>query len=149
VLVTDLVDAAAKAGLVPLVIGPHGGLLSGITVDRTYATARSFELDAVVLVGSLPPAADASPGLDARAGQARWEPVAMDPRIVQLSAEMWRHAKVIAAGGTDAMDTLAALGLPHDAPGVVASEDATVVTDHVVALLALHRVWDRFATTTG
>ena len=73
----------------------------------------------------------------------------MDPRIVQLSAEMWRHAKVIAAAGTGATDTLATLGLPHDAPGVVAGEDATIVTDNVVALLMLHRVWERFPTTTG
>jgi catalase len=149
VLVTDLVEAATKAGLVPLVIGPHGGLIGGITVDRTYATARSFELDAVVLVGALPPAADASPGLDARAGQPPWDPAEMDRRIVQLSAEMWRHAKVIASAGPEAIDTLTALGLPHDAPGVVASEEATLVTEKVVTLLALHRVWDRFPTVIG
>jgi hypothetical protein len=31
----------------------------------------------------------------------------------------------------------------------VASEEATLVTEKVVTLLALHRVWDRFPTVIG
>jgi catalase len=146
-LVADLVAAAVKVNLVPLVVGPHGGALGEVTINRTYATARSFEYDALVFAGALPPAADASPGLDARAAQADGSPEDVDPRIRQLIAEMWRHCKVLAAAGTPGNDALAGVGVAG--AGVVADDDPTAVVDGIVELLQLHRVWDRFPTRSA
>ncbi len=142
-VVADLIAACEQAKLAPFVIGPHGGTVAGLTADRTYATARSFEFDAILLAGALPPAADASPGLDARAGQSPADTAQIDPRIVQLLTEMWRHLKVLGAVGAGGQAALEALGVSDDAAGVVVGASADV-TGELVTLLALHRVWERF-----
>ncbi|MFJ1756964.1 catalase [Kitasatospora sp. NPDC088134] len=135
----DAVRAAARdAGLVPLVVAPRGG--DPATVQRSFATARSVEFDAVVLAGSPGPAADADPARDARAAGPH---ATLDPRLVLLLAETWRHAKAI--GGWDtAPDAFAAAGLPLDGPGIVLGTDPVEVLRQVVELLAEHRVWKRF-----
>ncbi|QIG41979.1 catalase [Nocardioides anomalus] len=127
------------AGVVPLVIAPHGGQVEGTTVQRTFATVRSIELDAVLVAGAAPPAPDALPARDAKAGA---DTAALDPRVTLLLEECYRHAKVIGAWG-DGTAALTALGLDGVA-GVVSGDDAAGVLADVQALMAHHRVWERF-----
>jgi catalase len=125
--------------VVPLVIGPRAGVIAGVTVQRSYAVAASVELDAVVICGAVPPAPDAQPAVDAKAGVAA---SAADPRIVKLLQEMWRHAKAIGVIG-GAEQVLTAAGLPADGVGVVQGDPTGVMADLVV-LLGAHRSWERF-----
>ncbi|KRE36912.1 catalase [Janibacter sp. Soil728] len=141
--------AIHDAGLVPLVIAPVGGMLGSgkkaVPVQRTLLTARSVELDALLLVGAPGAQADPQSGTDARA----FDPsgaagsTAIDPRLQLLVAEAFRHGKAIGAWGpgTDAVTALT----PGGAPGVVAGEDVTDVCAQLLTLLAGHRVWERFA----
>ncbi len=108
-------------GLVPLVVAPAGG--DG--VQRTFATARSVEFDAVLV-------ADAP----AAAGER------IDPRLAVLLTEAFRHGKAIGAwGGGSAL--LAAAGVGTSEPGVVAADGGTQALAQVRELLGAHRVWDR------
>ena len=50
------------AGMVPLLIAPHGGMVGDLPVQRTFATARSVEFDALLLAGRAGP----GPGRAAR-----------------------------------------------------------------------------------
>ncbi|AKT50316.1 catalase [Arsenicicoccus sp. oral taxon 190] len=142
--VTAMVGAATKAKLVPFVVGPHGGTLQGkggeVEVDKTFATARSVEFDAVVLAGPIAPAADAAPTLDARNGDPDASAKPTDPRIALLLGEAFRHCKAIGAVSAEALGDL-----PQDAPGVVVA-DAKAMVGELTPLLAKHRVWDRFPT---
>ncbi|KNX39593.1 catalase [Luteipulveratus halotolerans] len=122
-------------GLVPLVIAAHGGQVDGTSVQRTFATTRSVELDAVLLASCPPPAPDADPVGDAGAAP-------LDPRIAVLLQEAFRHAKPIGAWGAGSA-ALDAAGIPRSAPGVVVDENADTVTPEVLALLGRHRVWER------
>jgi catalase len=132
--------AVLASGNTPLVIAPHGGTLpDGSTVQRTLAAAQSAELDAVVLLGAPPPAPDALPARDAKAG-ADDEP-ALDPRVVLLVDEAYRHAKGIGAVG-DGVQVLDARGVRGET-GVVDGNGEAVV-EQVLELLGRHRVWDRF-----
>jgi catalase len=115
-------------------------------VRRTFLTARSVELDAVLVAGVPPPAKDAVVSKDAKAGGPVGGEVTVDPRVALLVAEAYRHAKVIGAWG-QGPQTLAAAGCPADAPGVVVADDPQAVLAQVVELLANHRVWERFPTT--
>ncbi|UKA55590.1 catalase [Arthrobacter sp. FW305-BF8] len=143
--VRDARKALDAAGIVPLVIAPSGGTLGGeadggIPVQRTYLTARSTEFDAVIVAGSAAPADDAEQGLDAKAG----EPGAsLDPRVVLLLSEAFRHAKAIGAWGSGSAGVDAA-SIPDDAAGVVLGDDAGQVVPQIQELLAAHRVWERF-----
>ena len=84
--------------MVPLVVAPYGGKLpDGTTVQRTFAATRSVEFDAVLLAGSPVPAADALAVRDSKAGE-DGEPW-LDPRVVLLLQECFRHAKAIGAWG--------------------------------------------------
>ncbi|MEJ2856357.1 MULTISPECIES: catalase [unclassified Saccharothrix] len=136
----DGVDAARQAlqdaGVVPLVIAPHGGSLSdGVVAQRTFLTARSVEFDAVLLAAAPPPAPDALPARDAKAGA----PAAtVDPRVALLVEEAHRHAKAIGAWGEGA----AVVG---DGPGVVTGDDPGEVVREVLTLLSEHRVWPRLS----
>jgi catalase len=135
------------AGLVPLVVAAHGGQLSdGTAVQRTFATARSVEFDAVLVAGMPAPAPDALPARDAKAGAA--DVTSVDPRVVLLVDEAYRHAKAIGAWGPG-VNALRAAGLSVDDLGVITADDAGAVTDDVLALLGSHRVWDRFPATVG
>ncbi len=135
-------EVALKAeGVVPLVVGPHGGTIGDRIVHRTYAAAASIEFDAVVLVGATPPAPDARTNTDAKAGTSN--SVSTDPRVAKLLQEGWRHSKAL--GSVDGAAGLAAVGIPDDAPGVVSGKAAAVATE-VLTLLGAHRVWERFPT---
>lgn len=128
------------AGVVPLVIAPHGGMVGDLAVQRTFATVRSVELDAVLVAGSPVPAPDALPNRDAKAGAA--DTVTVDPRVVLLLEEAYRHCKVIGAWGEGA-SALAAAGVAGT-PGVVTGDGATEVLADVQEQMAFHRIWDRF-----
>lgn len=146
----DLADAAEvrsailAGGMVPLVIAPHGGTVGELAVQRTFATVRSVELDAVLLAGSPVAAPDALPGRDAKAGAART--ATLDPRVVLLLEEAYRHAKVIGAWG-EGVRALTVAGVPEDAPGVVTGSAGIGVLDEVLALAGTHRAWERFMTS--
>ena len=60
--------------MVPLLIAPHGGTVDGMPVQRTFATARSVEFDALLVAGAPIPAPDALPARDEKAGAARPPP---------------------------------------------------------------------------
>ncbi|KQY60589.1 catalase [Aeromicrobium sp. Root495] len=140
-------DAIFAADMVPLVVASHGGVLADdagepVTVQRTFLTLRSIELDAILLAGAPPAGPDAEPGLDAKSG----EPTAagLDPRVSLLLAEAYRHGKALGGWG-DAVAALEAAGLPAGALGVQVADDASEVVEAVVGLLGEHRVWDRIA----
>ncbi|MEV4344741.1 catalase [Actinoplanes sp. NPDC049596] len=137
-------ETILAAGMVPLVIAPHGGKVNGLPVQRTFATARSIEFDAI-LVGAAPvPAPDAIPARDDKAGApAR----SVDPRVVLLLDEAWRHAKAIGAWGEGA-EALAEAGIAGT-PGVVTAESGAAALTQVQQLMAAHRVWERFPATVA
>jgi len=127
IVVDDDTDAAAlasareaihAAGATPLVIAPHGGMLGDVPVQRSFHTAASIELDAVIVLA----------------------PVA-DQRIVELLREAFRHDKAIGAASA-ADSVLQAAAIDAAAPGVVTGEPSAV-TAGVLDLLPAHRVWQR------
>jgi catalase len=134
------------ADMVPLVIGPRGGELDGggIPVQRTFATGRSVEYDAVVLAGCPGPAADAVTARDVKAGAA--DTTALDPRVRLLVEEAYRHAKLIAAYGAG-VDALAASGCSTGDVGVVTGDDPQEVLSGLLEQLGEHRAWQRFPTS--
>jgi catalase len=140
-------SAVLGAGMVPLLIGPHGGKLpNGLPVQRTFLTARSVEYDAVLLAGAPAPAPDATPGRDAKVAEAA--PLPVDPRVKLLVDEAFRHAKAVGGWGAGS-SALEGFGyLPADA-GVVMGEDAEAVTSEVLGLMGSHRVWERFPATSA
>ena len=97
----DGVDAVRQAvfaaGMVPLLIAPHGGMVGDLPVQRTFATARSVEFDALLLAGAPAPAPGRAAG-PGRQGRRRGR-AAVDPRVLLLVEECWRHAKAIGAWG--------------------------------------------------
>jgi catalase len=140
--------AVLEAGMVPLVIAPAGGVLDmggdPITVQRTYATARSVEFDALLLAGAPGRGADAYGARDAKAGTgATTGADGDDPRLVLMLAEVFRHGKAI-GGWLDGVAALEQAGVPLSAPGVVTGDRGTGVFEQVVELLGGHRVWERF-----
>ena len=142
--VAEVHTAIFEAGMVPLVIAPHGGDVGdGITAQRTFATARSVEFDALLVAGAPVPAPDARALRDAKAGAD--DTPNLDPRVVLLVEECFRHAKVIGAWG----DGIVALDLTgcSGAPGIVRDETAEGVLGRVQEQLAAHRVWERFAAS--
>ncbi|MGI4895948.1 MAG: catalase-related domain-containing protein, partial [Janthinobacterium lividum] len=109
------------------VIAPTGGVLGAGTeneqvVERTPATARSIQFDAVVIAAGAPQDGDA--------------------RTVLLLQEAFRHLKAIAAWG-DGADVLEAAGVAVTAPGVSVSDEGARVADELVTALGLHRSWER------
>jgi catalase len=135
-------NAVLAAGMVPLLIGPHGGELpDGTPVQRTWATARSVEFDVVLLAGAPGPAPDARPARDAKAGVPGT--LVVEPRLRLLVEEAFRHAKVLGAWGPGS-SALEASGVSPDDPGVVTGDDASAVVAEVLELLGKHRVWSRF-----
>jgi catalase len=67
---------------------------------------------------------------------------AVDPRVLLLVDEAWRHAKAIGAwdGGTAVLEAAGITGTPGVVTGGSGSDTLTAVT----GLLASHRVWERF-----
>ncbi|CAL9311200.1 catalase [Streptomyces sp. SudanB25_2051] len=144
-------SAALEAGLVPLVIGPTGGMLDAdggdpVAVQRTFVTARSTEFDALLLAGVPARGSDANGVRDAKAGDAATAARGVDPRVLLMASEAFRHAKAIAVwAGAEA--ALEAAGVPLDAPGVVVADSGARALAEVLTLLPAHRVWERFPAT--
>jgi catalase len=143
--VRALRETIFASGMVPLLIAPHGGMVDGLPVQRTFATGRSVEYDVLLLAGSPAPFADALPARDAKAGASGSS--AVDPRVLLMVEECWRHAKVIGAwgAGVTALQECSVAGTP----GVVTGDDAATVFAEVEELMAQHRVWDRFPASVG
>ncbi|WP_405633487.1 catalase [Streptomyces sp. NBC_01174] len=139
--------AVLDAGMVPLVIAPAGGTLGPdsdpVTVQRTFTTARSVEFDALLLAGAPAPAADSYGARDAKAAHGAGATTGVDPRLLLMVTEAYRHGKAIGAW-RDGAGVLEAAGLPAGSPGVVIGQSSSAALDEVTALLAGHRVWDRF-----
>jgi catalase len=64
----------------------------------------------------------------------------IDPRVLLLLSEAYRHGKALGAWA-DGTDALEAAGIAPDAPGIVT---AGATLEHAIELLAHHRAWDRF-----
>jgi catalase len=127
--VAKLVKATAALGVTALVIAPVGGVLKSgrrsVTVDRTLATTRSIEFDALVIAAGTTPIPDI--------------------KLVVLLQEAFRHCKAIAAWG-DGVAVLKVARIPVKGPGLAVADDADkdfVAT--LAAALGLHRAWDRGA----
>jgi catalase len=137
--------AVFAAGMVPLLIAPRGGIVGGTPVQRTFATGRSVEFDALLLAGAPKPAPDALPARDDKAGAA--DSVTIDPRVLLLVDECWRHAKVIGAWGAGV--SVLRQARVGGTPGVVTAESGANAFTAVQELLAAHRVWERFPTSVA
>ncbi|WP_017604955.1 catalase [Nocardiopsis alkaliphila] len=145
--VRALRDKVFEGGMVPFVIAPAGGELGAdgedpVTVQRTFTTGRSVEVDALIVVGIPGQADDAYPSRDAKA----WNGGAaggVDPRALLMLTEAYRHAKALGALG-EGRQVFDVAGIPIDAPGVVAGDDGEGVLESITELLAYHRVWERF-----
>jgi catalase len=127
--VSKLVKATAALGVTALVIAPVGGVLKAgrrtVTVDRTLATARSIEFDALVVAGGTTPTGDT--------------------KLVVLLQEAFRHCKAIVAWG-DGGAVLKSARISSRDPGVeVAKQVDKAFTANLAAALGLHRAWDRAA----
>ncbi|MDI1289782.1 MAG: catalase HPII, partial [bacterium] len=119
----DAIALAVAAGVAVLIVAPTGAPVdvAGVPVppDRTYATTRSIEFDAVIVI--------AGPDAD------------LDPRVVTLIEESYRHGKALAfVGGL----TAAAAGVVED-EGAVTAGSATGAVTALVDALKTHRVWSR------
>jgi catalase len=125
--VAKLVKAVEAMGVTPLIVAPVGGVLKAgrrqVTVDRTFATARSIEFDAIVVAAGTTPAADI--------------------KLVVMLHEAFRHCKAIAAWG-DGTAVLKAARLPLKGPGIAVADDVDkAFTANLSTALGLHRAWDR------
>ena len=114
-------------GVTLLVIAPTGGTLSNdglqVVVDRSQATARSIEFDAIIVAGGTTPSNDI--------------------KLVVLLQEAFRHCKPMGSWG-DGAAALTGAGIHEESAGILAA--GTVDDDFVrdlVTALGLHRVWDR------
>lgn len=134
-------DAVLADGNVPLLVGPHGGEVAGATVQRTFATARSVEFDALVLTDAPVPGPDVPPSPTGRTPD-------VDPRVTLLVEEVFRHAKAVAAVGRGA-EVLPAADVPAEVPGVLTDLEAGAVWPALTELLATHRAWERFPVAVG
>ncbi|NVN49770.1 catalase [Mycolicibacterium hippocampi] len=125
--VTTLTKSLGKLGVEVLVTAPVGGTLKAgrraVVVDRTFATARSIEFDAVVVAAGTTPTNDI--------------------KLVVLLQELFRHCKALGAWG-DGVSLLDAAGIDRAAPGVLIGSDADKpFTTELVTALGKHRVWER------
>ena len=144
--------AVADAGMVALVIAPTAGELSAgdaqaVPVQRTFANARSVEFDALMFACVPVPGADARAARDAKAaGHQTADAGVVDPRILLMANEAYRHAKPL-GGWSNLRGVLTAAGCSPDAPGVISGKNPQSVVKGVIKLLGRHRVWDRFPAT--
>ena len=131
--------------MVPVLIAPNAAPLpDGTPVQRTYLTARSVEFDALIFATTAPDSPGQSPtshGLDAKVGDPTGH-ADVDPRLVLLAAETYRHAKAI--GFSPDSPVPAAAAISTDAPGIfVGAPEATA--PQLFDALRSHRVWERFS----
>ncbi|MEW2164470.1 catalase [Streptomyces sp. NPDC007084] len=140
-------QAVLDAGMVPLVIAPTGGVLDAegepVTVQRTFANARSTEFDALLLAGAPAVGADGYGARDAKVDDDVAMVAGVDSRVLLMVVEAYRHGKAVGAWG-DGVEALAAAGVALDAPGVVSAETADAALEQLTELLGRHRAWDRF-----
>jgi catalase len=125
--IATLRTALDAEGALLRVIAPFGGqLVDGKTVEiveRTFATGRSVEFDAIVVAHGAPKDGDF--------------------RALIMLQEAFRHLKAVGAWG-DGVDVLQAAGIDPEAPGVLVGKkaDATMAAG-LIASLGMHRAWDR------
>jgi catalase len=125
--IAALRKALEAEGALLRVIAPHGGqLVKGRKVEiveRTFATGRSIEFDAIVVADGAPKDGDF--------------------RALVMLQEAFRHLKAVGAWG-DGVDVLRAGGIDPGAPGVITGRKSNAkLAGAVVAALGLHRAWDR------
>jgi catalase len=138
--VEGLRETVFAAGAVPFVVAARGGQLpNGLTVQRTFATVRSIELDAVLVAGCPQPPASSGGGPDANP-----TPAGVDGRVAILLQEAFRHGKAIGCWGAGAR-ALELAGITPGTSGVVAGTDPASTLTDVQAAMAKHRAWERFA----
>lgn len=114
---------AAEAGVTVRLVAPTGASVdvdgTSVDPDSTYATTRSIEFDAVVVLAA--------------------PPAELDSRVVTLVEETYRHGKAIAfVGGLAATD----VGVIEDEGSLTVESLADAVTALIEALRT-HRVWSR------
>jgi catalase len=130
---SDLAGIAAltktlnKLGTEVLVTAAVGGTLKAdrrsLVVERTFATARSIEFDAVVIAAGTT--------------------VTNDIKLVVLLQEAFRHCKPLGAWGSG-VKLLDAAAVDREAPGVLlGGEVDKTFGQNLVVALGLHRVWER------
>jgi len=125
-------EALAQAtadGLVVRIVAPTGAPIEinavPVAPDRTYATTRSIEFDAIVVI------ANAEDELDVR--------------VATMLQEAYRHAKAIAlVGGLSP-----ALADIAEDEGVVVTDSLVEAVSDLTTALAQHRVWSRLAAAAG
>ncbi|MGW0390689.1 catalase [Streptomyces sp. NPDC003042] len=143
--VEDVREAILGAGMVPLVIAPTGGTLesdgASVDVQRTFASARSVEFDALLLSGAPPAGKDAYGSRDAKAGLHR--PGEPDPRVMLLLTEAYRHGKAV-GGWNGAGQVLEAAGITPDQPGIALGDSGPAALQGLTRAMGRHRVWERF-----
>ncbi|WP_198396744.1 catalase [Brevibacterium antiquum] len=125
--ITAVRAAVGDAGMVPLLIAPRGGRLGegseSIAVERTYATMRSVEFDAVILTEGVEPSTE----------------------VDLLISESWRHLKPIATCGS-AVRLLEEPGIEHSDAGIFCDGEPGEVTRQLIEALSEHRAWARAET---
>jgi catalase len=125
--VAALVKAMSGLGATALVVAPVGGELKArrrtVVVDRTFATARSIEFDAVVVADGTTAGADI--------------------KLVVLLQEAFRHCKALGAWG-DGAAVLKTARIPAKGPGVEVAKAADKAFAAALAkALGVHRAWER------
>jgi catalase len=125
--IATLRKALQAEGALLRVIAPHGGQLKKgrhvEIVERTFATGRSIEFDAIVVADGAPKDGDF--------------------RALVMLQEAFRHLKAVGAWG-DGVEVLRAAQIDPDAPGVLTAKKANAkLAAATVAALGLHRAWDR------
>ena len=125
--IATLTKALDKLGVEVLVTAAAGGTLKAgrrtVIVQRTFATARSIEFDAILIAGGTE--------------------VTNDIKLVVLLQEAFRHCKPLGAWGSG-VKLLDAAAIGRDAPGVLlGGEVDKTLTVELVEALGLHRVWAR------
>jgi len=125
--IATLTKTLQKQGVEVLVTAAVGGTLKSgrrsIVVERTFATARSIEFDAVLVAAGTTPTTDI--------------------KLVVMLQEAYRHCKPLGAWG-DGVSLLDGAGIERGAAGIlVGSGSDKSFGAELVAALGLHRVWER------
>src|SRR4029453_10983070 len=125
--VAKLREALEADGALVRGIAPHGGQITTgrdvEIVERTFATARSIEFDAIVVADGAPKDGDF--------------------RALVMLQEAFRHLKAVGAWG-DGVAVLETAGIDLGAPGVLTAKKANAkLGAATVAALGMHRAWDR------
>ncbi len=146
-MVQNVRERIRENGMIPVVVAATGGALENgggeaVAVQRSFATARSVEFDALLLAGAPAPGRDAYGARDAKAGNGAGHS-RVDPRVLLMLNEAFRHAKPIGGWGA-APEAFAMAGIPAEAPGVVMADDGARALAETMRYLEQHRVWDRF-----